>query len=174
MGQKKGPGAEGRWWAGDRSVGVRCVPAMAPVAPPPIPRICHTSPAVGGAGFRARAIPEECVFDCDPPCCRNMRGSSAVVRPVPCRNSPQQLVDDDIDGIAEEGNSSLAGSVPSGGVGTAGGRVSVGTVHFCLGFYYVCRPVREAVVDKQSKYREVQAASGKFSPELPELAVGCF
>jgi hypothetical protein len=77
---------------------------------------------------------------------------------VPCRNSPQQLVDDDIDGIAEEGNSSLAGSVPSGGVGTAGGRVSVGTVHFCLGFYYVCRPVREAVVDKVNTFPPPRSA----------------
>ena len=54
------------------------------------------------------------------------------MRPGDKINSPQQLVDDHVDGIAEEGDPSLSGSVASGRVGTAGGRVSVGTVHACL------------------------------------------
>ena len=71
----------------------------------------------------ARTIPEEYV---------PLAAEGSFVRPGDKINSPQQLVDDHVDGIAEEGDPSLSGSVASGRVGTAGGRVSVGTVHACL------------------------------------------
>lgn len=63
-----------------------------------------------------------------------LAAEGSFVRPGDKINSPQQLVDDHVDGIAEEGDPSLSGPVASGRVGTAGGRVSVGTVHACLSF----------------------------------------
>ena len=100
-------------------------------------------------------------------------GSS--VRPGDKINSPQQLVDDHVDGIAEEGDPSLSGSVASGRVGTAGGRVSVGTVHACFllrkqnreiyrkvttsGCWFLVRPLKHVISSsKNQKFRHEPAS----------------
>ena len=74
------------------------------------------------------------------------------MRPGDKINSPQQLVDDHVDGIAEEGDPSLSGSVASGRVGTAGGRVSVGTVHCLAVFFETAEAKSTAKVGKQSEW----------------------